>query len=134
MSVARGFNVKELSADKAYLSNDNLTAVEAVGAVPYVPFKANSRGTGKSDAWRRLWHIGLLDLSKVAREDGGRWQTVARALPIASSSLVQTMSGRVDVSVTIAFRVAKLLDAPLHRVLAGEALPPGTCKHCGRPN
>ncbi len=55
-SVARGFNVKELSADKAYLSNDNLTAVEAVGAVPYVPFKANSRGTGKSDAWRRLWH------------------------------------------------------------------------------
>ncbi len=55
-SVARGFNVKELSADKAYLSNDNLTAVEAVGAVPYVPFKANSRGAGKSDAWRRLWH------------------------------------------------------------------------------
>ncbi|HWO22347.1 MAG TPA: transposase [Kofleriaceae bacterium] len=56
-SVARGFNVRELSADKAYLSNDNLTAVEAVGAVPYVPFKANSRGTGKSDAWRRLWHM-----------------------------------------------------------------------------
>lgn len=132
--VARGFNVKELSADKAYLSNDNLTAVEAVGAVPYVPSRrtcrhrrsrvpeppepgahphrrersgrapasrasslrssseqpltpsrdhskvapggggpwspvmavemgpseaggdTNSRGTGKSDAWRRLWH------------------------------------------------------------------------------
>ncbi len=63
---------------------------------------------------------------------GGKWQTVARALPIASSSLVQTMSRRVDVSVTIAFRVAKLLDVPLQRVLAGEALPPGTCKHCGR--
>lgn len=63
---------------------------------------------------------------------GGRWQTVARALPIASSSLVQTMSGRVEVSVAIAFRVARLLDVPLHRVLAGEALPPGTCKHCGR--
>lgn len=64
----------------------------------------------------------------------GRWQTVARALPIASSSLVQTMSGRVDVSVTIAFRVAKLLDVPLQRLLAGEALPPGTCKHRGRTN
>jgi transposase len=23
---------------------------------PYIPFKANSRGVGKSDAWRRLWH------------------------------------------------------------------------------
>lgn len=55
-SVARGFQVRELSADKAYLSNDNLTAVENVGGVPYVPFKANSRATGKSDAWRRLWH------------------------------------------------------------------------------
>lgn len=55
-SVARGFNVRELSADKAYLSNDNLTAIEAAGAVPYIPFKSNSRGTGKSDAWRRLWH------------------------------------------------------------------------------
>ena len=50
-SVARGFLLKELSADKAYLSNDNLTAVEAAGAVPYVPFKANSRGrTGRGRA------------------------------------------------------------------------------------
>jgi Transposase DDE domain/SWIM zinc finger len=56
-SVARGFQVREVSADKAYLSNDNLTAIETAGAVPYVPFKANSRGTGKSDAWRRLWHM-----------------------------------------------------------------------------
>jgi transposase len=56
-SVERGFTVKELSADKAYLSNEILTAVEAAGAVPYIPFKINSRGTGKSDAWRRLWHM-----------------------------------------------------------------------------
>jgi hypothetical protein len=25
--------------------------------VPYIPFKSNSRATGKSDAWRRLWHM-----------------------------------------------------------------------------
>ena len=56
-SVRRGFTVRELSADKAYLSNENLVAVEAAGAVPYVPFKSNSRGTGGSDAWRRLWHL-----------------------------------------------------------------------------
>jgi len=56
-SVARGFNVRELSADKAYLSNDSLTAIEAAGAVPYIPLKANSRPTGKSAAWRRLYHM-----------------------------------------------------------------------------
>jgi transposase len=55
-TVAAGFNVREVSADKAYLSNEILTAIEKVGAVPYVPFKSNSRGTGGSDAWRRLWH------------------------------------------------------------------------------
>jgi transposase len=56
-SVERGFVVRELSADKAYLSNDNLTAIEAAGGVPYIPFKSNSRATGRSDAWRRLWHM-----------------------------------------------------------------------------
>lgn len=53
----RGFDVRELSADKAYLSNENLVAIEAVGAVPYVPFKSNSKGTGRTDARRRLWHM-----------------------------------------------------------------------------
>jgi transposase len=56
-SVERGFTVKELSADKAYLSNENLVAIEAARAVPYIPFKSNSRGTGRTDAWRRLWHM-----------------------------------------------------------------------------
>jgi hypothetical protein len=55
-AVAAGFDVREVSADKAYLSNEILTAIEAVGAVPYIPFKSNSRGRGGSDAWRRLWH------------------------------------------------------------------------------
>lgn len=56
-SVERGFTVKELSADRAYLSNEILTAIEAAHAVPYIPFKSNSRATGRSDAWRRLWHM-----------------------------------------------------------------------------
>ena len=90
-SVARGFNVRELSADKAYLSNENLTAVEAVGAVPYVPFKSNSRATGKSDAWRRCG---------------------------TCSRLATTSSSRTTTSA----------------VLTGAAIPPGTCKHCGRTN
>ncbi len=38
-------------------SNDNLVAIEAAHAVPYIPFKSNSKGTGRTDAWRRLWHM-----------------------------------------------------------------------------
>jgi transposase len=48
------FTLGEVSADKAYLSHANLAAIEAAGAVPYVPFKLNSKSEG-SAAWRRMW-------------------------------------------------------------------------------
>lgn len=52
----RRFKIAEVSADKAYLSRGNLDAIEAVGAVPYVPFKSNSKGDGPA-AWRRMWGL-----------------------------------------------------------------------------
>jgi transposase len=58
-STAQRFRLAEVSADKAYLSNSNLTAIEAVGAVPFVPFKSNSRGEG-SPAWKRMWAMFVL--------------------------------------------------------------------------
>jgi transposase len=51
---ANGFDLKEVSADKAYLSHDNLALVEKLGGVPYVPFKKNS-GIAGSAAWERMW-------------------------------------------------------------------------------
>lgn len=55
-TIANGFTVHEVSADKAYLSNDNLVAIESAGAVPYIPFKINSGATGHSGAWQRAYH------------------------------------------------------------------------------
>jgi transposase len=55
-TVANGFQVREVSADKAYLSHANLAAVERVGAAPFVPFKSNS-AAGGSPAWEKLWHL-----------------------------------------------------------------------------
>lgn len=53
-------NMKEVSGDKAYLSNENLAAIESFGATPYIPFRSNmtaegGRGSSK-DAWDRAWH------------------------------------------------------------------------------
>jgi len=53
-TTAQRFALAEVSADKAYLSHDNLAVVEAHGAVPYIPFKINSQGEG-SAAWRRMY-------------------------------------------------------------------------------
>lgn len=55
-ATGQRFAVAEVTADKAYLSHANLTAIEAAGAVPYVPFKSNSRGEGPA-AWRRMWGL-----------------------------------------------------------------------------
>jgi transposase len=58
--TAENFEVREVSADKAYLSKKNLEAIEAVGAVPFIPFKANSVPMSNSPHWRRMWaHFSL---------------------------------------------------------------------------
>jgi transposase len=51
-----GFDMREVTADKAYLSHANLAAIESAGAVPYIPFKSNSKGDGPA-AWRRMFGL-----------------------------------------------------------------------------
>ncbi len=60
-----GFQVKEVSADKAYLSRDNFEAVNAVGGQAYIPFKSNS--TGKSDG-SYLWRKAFFYFNEHAQE------------------------------------------------------------------
>jgi len=55
-----GFSLNEVSADKAYVSRDNLAVVDELGATPYIPFKKNSRGTrtrGSSPIWKKMFYL-----------------------------------------------------------------------------
>lgn len=55
-----GFDVKEVSADKAYLSRDNLGLVDEIGGTAYIPFKEGSRGTrtrGGSPIWKKMFYL-----------------------------------------------------------------------------
>ena len=57
-STARNFAMSQVSADKAYLSSDNLQTVVDNNAQPFIPFKANST-TGESrhsEIWKRAFH------------------------------------------------------------------------------
>lgn len=69
--TASACQVKEVSADKAYSSFDNLETVERVGAAPLIPFrsgtKATSRWTRQSDAWTRLYHYVELNREEFLR-------------------------------------------------------------------
>lgn len=54
--TAETFAISEVSADKAYSSRRNLHAIENIGAMPYIPFKDNAKGTGTKTAYDGLWH------------------------------------------------------------------------------
>ena len=55
--TAANFEVREVSADKAYLSRKNLNAVESVGAIPFIPFKSNTLEPTEAGAWARMYHL-----------------------------------------------------------------------------
>ena len=59
--TAENFTVKEVSADKAYSSKNNLNMIDAMGAKSYIPFKLygnpNLAIKDHSDGslWNRMW-------------------------------------------------------------------------------
>ena len=51
------FTVRDVTADKVYLSRKNLHAVDAVGGTAYIPFKSNSKPGNNGALLERLYHF-----------------------------------------------------------------------------
>lgn len=61
-TAGNGFKMAEVSADKAYLGAPNLLTTLQHGAIPYIPFKSNSKAGqstygAKSTLWDRMFHF-----------------------------------------------------------------------------
>ena len=56
-TARNGFQMKEVSADKAYLGVTNFAATLKHGAIPYIPFKVNSVPDGSGALWARIYHF-----------------------------------------------------------------------------
>jgi transposase len=57
--TARTFDVREVSADKQYLSGRNADAIEAVGGTPFIPFRNRNYLESRmheASAWGRMYH------------------------------------------------------------------------------
>jgi len=101
-TAASGFLVRDVCADKAYLSHENLAAVERVGGVPYIPLKTNSGPSG-SAAWERLYHLYALH-----REDFLKHYHQRSNVESVFSAIKRKFGGAVR---------SKLLPAQLNEVL-----------------
>jgi transposase len=55
--TAENFRVREVAADKAYLSHKNFEAVEAVGGLPFIPFKAQNVAPKGDGIWAKMYHL-----------------------------------------------------------------------------
>jgi transposase len=55
-STAQRFDMREISADKAYIGRSNVAVVGEVGAIPLIPIKPNTTGKG-DDLWRRMFQF-----------------------------------------------------------------------------
>lgn len=52
------FDIKEVSADKAYSSRHNLAVVSQLGGIAYIPFKSSTKGRPKGDwIWRTMFDL-----------------------------------------------------------------------------
>lgn len=56
-TLAGGFNVQKVVADKGYLSRDNLDLAAKHGAVPFIPFKVNSVSGEPGSVWERMFGL-----------------------------------------------------------------------------
>src|ERR1051325_7878462 len=67
-AAANGFTLKEVSADKAYLSGENLLTTLRHKAIPYIPFKINSKAQSTYGPKSTLW-TRMLDFYNENREE-----------------------------------------------------------------
>jgi len=61
-NTAEHFDMEEVSADKAYLSRDNMNLIEEIGAIPFIPFKSNATAKPKGSAiWKKMFYYFQLN-------------------------------------------------------------------------
>ena len=69
--TAENFHINEVSADAAYSSHKNLQAVDAVGGIPYIPFKKDAVPKvfhRKADPlWKQMYHLFTLNEAEFNR-------------------------------------------------------------------
>lgn len=70
-TTAANFVMDEVSADKAYLSNDNLKVVAGHAATPFIPFKINSTVNNdrkQTQLWKQMYHYYSLNQERFMQQ------------------------------------------------------------------
>jgi transposase len=55
--TAENFQVREVAADKAYLSRKNMETVEDLGGTPFIPFTSRNVAPKDDGIWAKMYHL-----------------------------------------------------------------------------
>ena len=55
-ATAKSFTIREVSADAAYASHENMNTVAARGATPFIAFKATAKPEDDGSVYRKMFH------------------------------------------------------------------------------
>jgi transposase len=113
--TAKNFKMREVSADKAYSSRDNLEFVESKGAAPFIPFKSNANPVAKSgrksEAWERLFHLFAMEKATFLASYHKRSNVES-----SFSSMKRVLSGNVRAKTPVAQGNEVLLKIVAHNI------------------
>jgi transposase len=106
-ATAKNFVMQEVSADKAYLSKDNLQTVVDHTAMPYIPFKANM----KRPEMGRLGPTRMADRRHTAKRKGDLWRRMYAYYEFNHAWFMQQYHKRSNVESTFSMIKAKFGDS-----------------------
>jgi len=106
-ATAKNFVMQEVSADKAYLSKDNLQTVIDHAAMPYIPFKANM----KRPEMGRLGPARMADRRATAKKKGDLWRRMYHYYEFNHAWFMQQYHKRSNVESTFSMIKAKFGDS-----------------------
>jgi transposase len=66
-ATSQNFAMRQVSADKAYISNKNLKATVDANAMPYIAFKSTNNGTTGSDLFNKMYHFYAYNQERFMR-------------------------------------------------------------------
>lgn len=95
--TAENFTVNEVTADKGYLSHENLELVERMGGVAYIPFKCNSVQGEAGTVWEKMFLFYSLHREDFLRKYHQR-SNVESVFSMVKAKFGDSVRSRTDVA------------------------------------
>ena len=95
--TSENFQLREVSADKAYLGRQNMELVESFGATPFIPFKSNTVVPKDDSVWTKMWHLFMFNRESFMDRYHKR-SNVESAFSMTKRKFGSSVRGKSDVA------------------------------------